>query len=674
MSLNDTKAPHIQLAIKDHFEALSDTEKKYAHHFSRASHLGTRVVLRQVSPESEDIYNLILAIAEAVNQDYAKLESETVSKDDVRSFLEYSSQFLSNLGNFKSFGDAKFVPRLERAKFAAIAAAAKQTAAFDKVADAIYSTDKTLLGFLDKGHVTAYYGGDITEDEITKINDFCASKTIYPENTRVWKTGPKQFELRIASADTGIAQDTQFDASYEIPDVGTLKLAYGDSKDEFAQISTEMAQAGKNAANHIQEQMIAAYVDSFKTGSMAAHRESQKFWVKDLGPAVETNIGFIETYRDPAGVRGEWEGLVAVVNKERTKKFGALVEGAKEYVSQLPWDAEFEKDVFTPPDFLSLEVLTFAGSGIPAGINIPNYDDIRLTVGFKNVSLGNILSSKSSNEKITFVKNEDLPLFEQLKGPAFEVQVGIHELLGHGTGKLLSQERDGSFNYDNANPPIDPNTGDKITTYYKAGETWGSVFGAMAGSYEECRAECVAMYLLTNKKLLEIFGHTGQEADDVIYIGYLLMARAGLLALEFWDPATRKWGQPHMQARYSIMRSFVDCGAVELKSTKPDFSDLTIHLDRSKIPAAQKAVGEYLNKLHIYKCSADFEKGSALYNSTTNVSEEMASYREVVMDSKQPRRIFVQPNTVLKEDGTVELVEYDASEEGNIKSFLERRV
>ena len=241
MSLNDTKAPHIQLAIKDHFDALSDTEKKYAHHFSRASHLGTRVVLRQVSPESEDIYNLILAIAEAVNQDYSKLESESVSKEDVRSFLEYSSQFLSNLGNFKSFGDAKFVPRLERAKFATIAATADQTANFDKVADAIYSTDKTLLGFLDKGHVTAYYGGDITEDEITKINDFCASKTIYPENTRVWKTGPKQFELRIASADTGIAQDTQFDPSYEIPDVGTLKLAYGDSKNEFAQISEEMA-------------------------------------------------------------------------------------------------------------------------------------------------------------------------------------------------------------------------------------------------------------------------------------------------------------------------------------------------------------------------------------------------------------------------------------------------
>ena len=47
---------------------------------------------------------------------------------------------------------------------------------------------------------------------------------------------------------------------------------------------------------------------------------------------------------------------MAVVNKEMTRKFQALVDGAEEFLKYMPWEPIFEKDTFLRPDFTSLEV------------------------------------------------------------------------------------------------------------------------------------------------------------------------------------------------------------------------------------------------------------------------------------------------------------------------------
>lgn len=684
--LADSEAPIILLSATHHFNQLPTAEAKaYAHHLSRASHWGTRAVLRSVSPESESIYDLILGVHDALQQPQSNADYQQklapVPADKVTLYLEYASQFLSNLGNYKSFGDKKFIPKLDAAGFEQIISAtnsANLMALYKSIETPLYDTTVGLLGWPEKGQMSNYYpncASVILKEEVEAINAALAARGIMPENTRVQKKSDSEFVVLVASAATTNTTSYYPQESFKLDSGASVSIQFGDHSKEFAKIVEHMREAAKYAANDTQKKMIDYYAESFESGSMNAHKDSQIQWVKDLGPQVESNIGFIETYRDPSGVRGEWEGLVAMVNQERTAKFGTLVNNASSLIPHLPWDKLYEKDVFTPPDFTSLEVLTFAGSGVPAGINIPNYDDVRLNVGFKNVSLGNVLSAnpkkQSKEEVITFVNESLQAKFRKWRDDAFEVQVGLHELLGHGTGKLLQEISTGVFNFDKENHP-------EIKTYYAPNETWGSLFGASAGSFEECRAELVALYLILSKPLevLPIFDIAdAQDQEDVKFIATLLMARAGVIGLEFWDPLSKKWGQPHMQARFGIFKCLHRAGVVTLKHSNDTFDDLEIAVDETKLDKeAVEALAQFLRSLHVYKTTANVTEGLEFYNEITEVTEEYACLRDTVLNKKLPRKQLIQVNTNLDASGNVEIREYEESEAGMIQSFADRKV
>jgi dipeptidyl-peptidase-3 len=116
-----------------------------------------------------------------------------------------------------------------------------------------------------------------------------------------------------------------------------------------------------------------------------------------------------------------------------------------------------------------------------------------------------------------FVDPSEAGTFQKHRYPAYYWWVVLHELLGHGTGKLLAQDAKGQFNFDIHDPPLNPLTGKPIDSWYKPGQTWTGQFGDLATTVDECRAELVGAYLMDDLELLALLGFTDDSeitADD----------------------------------------------------------------------------------------------------------------------------------------------------------------
>ena len=74
--------------------------------------------------------------------------------------------------------------------------------------------------------------------------------------------------------------------------------------------------------------------------------------------------------------------------------------------------------------------------------------------------LQNVIKASTVSTKINFVTQSDAELIKQYREPSFEVQVGLHELLGHGSGKLFEEDAQGKLNFDSKT--IDPSTGKPV--------------------------------------------------------------------------------------------------------------------------------------------------------------------------------------------------------------------
>lgn len=276
--------------------------------------------------------------------------------------MVYCCGFFANAGNYRGFGDSKILPGIKQDKMEQIMRASnffknnpeKAQDLWNKVKNLMYSLtdDNKSLGLKGSG-ITTYFSSNCTKQDAAIVTEWMKSKKFEAYISRTFKTidsdGRNHFEIRLASVSaTEVEGITLAEENYK---ENFFKITRGDYSEILPFVINHLNEACKYVANDGQKLMLENISKSFQEGDLDAHKEGSKYWVLDRVPAVEAYIGWMFTYRDPAGERGEFFGWTSMINRVLSEKFQKLVNEAENFLSALPWPATFEKDKFSKPDF-----------------------------------------------------------------------------------------------------------------------------------------------------------------------------------------------------------------------------------------------------------------------------------------------------------------------------------
>jgi dipeptidyl-peptidase III len=349
---------------------------------------------------------------------------------------------------------------------------------------------------------------------------------------------------------------------------------------------------------------LTALIRWYETGEEDDRRAFDIAWVQAHDTPVDTMNGFIEVYMDARGIKGAWEGLVYFVNPDKTEKIRRLAEHAQWFEDHLPVDPRFRKPHVQGVTATAIEVVVEAGDSgpiTPVGVNLPNDQRIREAYGSKSVSLTNVSEAyeKSTTDDFRHEFTWDEAEFARAKrwgAFASELTTGIHEVLGHGSGRMA----DGI-----ALPPQD-----LLKEQYSA--------------LEESRADLVALYFVADPYLAALGLVPGDEQAEIVQAEYEAYARNALVQLRRVREGTQI-EEDHMRNRQAIVHWLMaNTDAIEVR--RRDGRTYYVMVDAG---AFRAGVARLLNEVQRIKSFGDYEAARALFE-TYGVHFDPALRDEVV--------------------------------------------
>jgi dipeptidyl-peptidase-3 len=493
----------------------------------------------------------------------------------LKKVTDYTKLFWANHGNHNSFTSKKFLPEFtpEELQAAALQALKNRAALgtqakllkeledlYRPIFDADYRASLTVKNPKNGEDPLTASGNNLYEGvTMGDLKDFHDS---YPLNSRLVKRNGKLVEQVYRAGGAGKAPSGLY-----AEDLGRA-IRYLNMALPYANAPTK--------------KVLQDLIRYYQTGDPADWRQFNIDWVHDDSPVDFTN-GFIEVYKDPRGLKGAMQAYVTVVDEKMNKLMKEFAANAKYFEQRAPWDDKYKLEAPHPPIVNTVEALieTADFDVTTIGENLPNEAEIHDKYGSKSFiftgstrALAATRGSKVSNEFA--YSEEERARAEKYQVLANDLLVAMHEVLGHGSGKM--------------NPKLTEEPAVYLKEYYS--------------TLEEARADLVAMWNFFDPKLIEMGAIPNIEVAKAEYDAE---ARAGLAQLHEF-PTGDTIEEDHRRGTQLIVNFIRDkTGAIQ-----PVERDGKIYLVVKDYDGMHKGVGMLLAELMRIKAEGDYDAARAL--------------------------------------------------------------
>ena len=422
---------------------------------------------------------------------------------------------------------------------------------------------------------------------------------------------------------------------YKVNDGGLYSAA-------LAKVVENLEKALPYAETEEQRIVIQKLIDYNRTGDLQTFNEYAIAWVKDLQSQVDFINGFTEVYGDPLGITGAWESMVNYKDLAATERTVKMSDNAQWFEDNSPTDPRYKKAEVKGVTAKVITAAILAGDCYPAtpiGINLPNANWIRKSYGSKSVTIQNL--TEAYNEAALgnglfeefMLSEKELDYAKRYSALTGDVQIDLHECLGHGSGQLL--------------PGV---TKDNLREH--------------GSTIEEARADLFSLYYIADPKLVELGILPDNEAYKAEY--YEQMMNGALTQLVRIEPG-KNLEEAHMRNRALIANWVLAHANPEKPEAAIIVRDGKHYMQINDYEGLRKLFGQLLAIVQEIVSTGDYERGKQLVEDyAIRVNPEI--HQELLERYKPlnipPYKGFVNPvyTLVTDKDGNITDVHIDYTE------------